>query len=549
MNINKSVLALWTIAICFLTSCHDFKKNVDLIIYNANVFTENGFSKEINCIAVDMGKIVLVGSDAEIRSRYWATKYVDAKKNFVYPGFIDAHSHFTGFAQSLRFADLSQANSFDEVLSILIDFHKTHNSNWIVGRGWDQNKWTDKQFPDNEKLNALFPDIPVVLMRVDGHALLASDAAIKATGIDINSPSNEIVKRNGKPIGIFLETLADKIRNQIPEPSENEMEELMITAAELCYMAGLTAVTDAGLNYNELMRINKLQREETLYLRIDAWLNFNNENIEKIIKMDKKLFSPLLRAGAIKVYADGALGSRGACLKYPYTDHPGHTGIQVTSSAELENICKIAYSNGFQVNTHAIGDSAVSMVLNTYAKILRPSNDRRWRIEHAQVVDPKDISKFGKYRIVPSIQSTHATSDMMWAEERLGKKRIKHAYAYQDLLNENGWLPNGTDFPIEKIDPLLTFYAAISRKNLNGEPVSGFQSENALTRLQALKSMTIWAAKASFQEAQYGEIAKNRMGSFTILDKNILEVPESELFNAKVLFTIINGKVVYASKK
>lgn len=533
----------------FFYSCHDFKSNVDLIIYNANVFSDNTFDSTKNCIAIDKGKIILLGTDAEIRSRYWADEYIDARQNYVYPGFIDAHSHFTGFAKSLQYADLTQASSFEDILNILIDFRKSHPKGWLVGRGWDQNKWKGKSFPDNSALNKLFPGVPVVLTRIDGHAVLASEAAIAASGIDIKATGNEVFRNKGKATGIFLETMADKIRESIPEPTEKEIDNLILTAAQLCYRAGLTAVTDAGLNKNDILRLNVLQQKEKLFLRVDAWINYNDENINAFIKQDSKLKNKLLRVGAIKVYADGALGSRGACLKSSYTDKHGQYGIEVTSSSQLEKICKLAYDHNYQVNTHAIGDSAVSMVLNTYAKFLSTTNDRRWRIEHAQVVDPMDIGKFGKYKIVPSIQSTHATSDMSWAVNRLGKKRVKYAYAYQDLLKQNGWLPNGTDFPIENIDPLLTFYAAVFRKDIQGQPANGYQPENSLTRLQALISITTWAAKASFQEANYGEIIKGKMASFTILDKNLFQVSETELLNTHVLYTIINGKIVYTTKK
>jgi len=536
------------IATIFMGSCHDMKRKTDLIIYNARIFTNDHIDTTVDCIAIKKGIIYLVGKDAEIRSRYWAKEYINAKKSVVYPGFIDAHSHFTGYAKFLRYANLTNAASFEEVIDILVDFRKTHPDGWLVGRGWDQNKWDVKQFPDNKKLNELFPTTPVVITRVDGHALLANNAAIKAAGINLNDESSQIHKINGVSTGIFLETIADKIRESIPEPSEAEMKILLNTAANLCYAAGLTAVTDAGINKNEVLRLNEMQQNGKLAMHIDVWLNPNEENINYFVKQDIKLSNRALRVKAIKLYADGALGSRGACLKMPYSDASGNVGIQVTSSAELEKICKIAYTYGYQVNTHAIGDSAVGLVLRTYSKFLKPGNDRRWRVEHAQVVAPNDISLFGKFNIIPSIQTTHATSDMPWAKLRLGSKREKYAYAYQDLLKQNSWLANGTDFPIERIDPLFTFYSAVSRKDHYGNPPDGYQMENALTRLQALKSMTCWAAKSAFNEGEVGEIIKGKIASFTILDKDILTIPEKEILDAKVLYTIIDGKIVYKVK-
>jgi predicted amidohydrolase YtcJ len=248
------------------------------------------------------------------------------------------------------------------------------------------------------------------------------------------------------------------------------------------------------------------------------------------------------------MYADGALGSRGACLLKPYSDDPSNSGILVTQPSELNTICKLAYEHGFQVNTHAIGDSAVRMVLQTYAKSLKPDNDRRWRIEHSQVVDENDIALYGIFNIIPSIQATHATSDMEWAKHRLGNERIKHAYAYNDLYKQNRWLPNGTDFPVEGIEPIKTFYASVARKNHSREQQGGFQMENALSRMVALKSMTIWAAKASFTEKFRGSIEVGKDADFTILDTDIIKAPEEKLLQSKVLFTIVDGKTVYKAR-
>jgi len=282
-------------------------------------------------------------------------------------------------------------------------------------------------------------------------------------------------------------------------------------------------------------------------LRIDAWLTPNEENMNYFMK-DTLFQTPFMRVGAVKMYADGALGSRGACLLSSYSDEASNRGIMVTSSDALSAICERAYKHGFQVNTHAIGDSAVRMVLRTYSKFLQPGNDKRWRIEHAQVINENDFELFAKYHIIPSIQATHATSDMDWAEKRLGPNRIKNAYAYNRLLQQNGWLPNGTDFPIESIEPLRTFYASVARKDNNGLPAEGFMMENALSRMDALKSITTWAAKASFNEKKLGSISIGNLADFTILDIDLLKASEDKLLKAKVLYTIVNGKTVYKAK-
>lgn len=530
-----------------LESCHDLKKKADLIIYNAQIYAPDSVGKGVNCIAVKKGIIIGIGTDAEIRSRYWAPENINATGAVVYPGFTDAHSHFTGFALGLRYADLTQAHSFGEVLEILQGYRKLHPEGWIVGRGWDQNNWPGKAFPDNKELNRMFPDIPVVLTRVDGHAVLASEEAIKSAGITMPVKKGEALLKNGEFTGVFLEGLADKLRNAIPLPSVNEITDLLVTATKLCHEAGLTAVTDAGLNKSEILLLDSLQKAGKITLRIDAWLSPTEENFDYFMK-DTIYHTPFLRVGAIKMYADGALGSRGACLLDPYLDDPHNHGMLVTSPEELAAVCKRAYEHGFQMNTHAIGDSAVRMVLHTYAKFLKPGNDRRWRIEHAQVINENDFALFAKYHIIPSVQATHATSDMDWARQRLGYARLKNAYAYNQLLQQNGWMPNGTDFPIEGIQPINTFFAAVVRKNTNGEPEEGYMMENALSRMDALKSITTWAAKACFEEKRRGSIEVGKEADFTILNTDILKAPDSKILMTKVLYTIVDGKTVYQAK-
>jgi hypothetical protein len=547
-NIRKPLILILLIMIIMGSeSCHDLKKKADLIIYNAKIYAPDTLDSDVNCIAVKKGKIIAVGTDSEIRSRYWTKEYINASGSFVYPGFIDAHSHFTGFALGLRFADLSQTHSFEEILEILQGYRKLHPEGWIVGFGWDQNNWPRKVFPDNKLINKLFPGVPILLTRIDGHAVLASEEAIKAAGITFPGKSGEAVITKGEFSGIFLEGMADKLKNAVPLPSENEKIDYLATATRLCHEAGLTAVTDAGLTKSEIMLLDSLQKSGTLALRIDAWLTPGEDNFEYFMS-DSPYVTPFLRVGAVKMYADGALGSRGASLLTPYSDDAHNKGLLVSTPEELSAMCKRAYDHGFQMNTHAIGDAAVRMVLKTYSKFLKPDNDRRWRIEHAQVVNESDFAMFAAYNIIPSIQSTHATSDMDWAGQRLGKDRIKNAYAYKRLLEQNGWLPNGTDFPIEGIEPLKTFYASVARKNTLGQPENGFMPENALSRMEALKSITTWAAKASFSEKVRGSIVVGYDADFTILNTDLIEAIDSNILKAKVLYTIVDGKIVFKSK-
>jgi predicted amidohydrolase YtcJ len=531
-----------------LNSCHDLKQKADLIIYNTLIYTLDSSDNKASSLAIRDGIILAVGNDAEIRSRYWSDENINAKGLVVYPGFIDAHSHFSGFAQFLRYADLSKAESYKDVLSILKDYHNSFPDRWIIGRGWDQNKWPGKQFPDNSELNQLFPDIPVVLTRVDGHAVLANDAAIRKAGLTPPFSSGEALLFNGKSTGIFLEHTADRLKAVFPQPSDIEMTELLQQAAALCHQVGLTGVNDAGIDKETILLYDTLLKSGALQMRIDAMINPTEENMDYFMK-GRGYRTPFLRVGSVKIYADGALGSRGACLLAPYSDDPGNKGIMVIQTGEMRAICNRAHENGFQVNTHAIGDSAIRKVLSVYASILGEKNDLRWRIEHAQVVNEKDFDLFGKYSIIPSVQGTHATSDMTWAHSRLGTHRLKNAYAYQKLMMQNGWLANGTDFPVESIDPLATFYATVSRKDADGNPPDGFQKENALSRLDALKSITCWAAKAAFEEQYRGSIEVDKSADLVILDKDILSIPENEILSTKVTYTILDGKIVYSLKK
>jgi hypothetical protein len=316
-------------------------------------------------------------------------------------------------------------------------------------------------------------------------------------------------------------------------------------AQQNCFAVGLTGVHDAGLDADEVELIDSLQKEGILKMRINAMLNPTHGNLEKYIS--KGVYqTDKLTVRSIKVYADGALGSRGALLLEPYSDDPQNRGIQVETTEKLDSVCAMAYHHGYQVCTHCIGDAAVRLMLDLYSKYLYKGNDLRWRIEHSQVVDPADLPRYDEYNVIPSVQTTHATSDMFWAVNRLGD-RVKYAYAYQNLLAQNGWFPNGSDFPIEDINPLYGFYAAVARKNLNGEPQEGFQMENALTREQALRAMTIWAAKACFEGNMKGSIEVGKFADFVVLDFDLINYDISNAFGAKVLRTVIHGETVYQS--
>lgn len=523
------------------------KTEADLILFNATIYTVDSTFSTAQSLAIRDGKILAIGSDRQIQDRYYAKEYREVAGKIILPGFIDAHCHFAGYGKKLlQYADLDGTSSFDEVLQRLLDHYRSYPSEWLQGRGWDQNDWPLKEFPDNTMLDSLFPGVPVYIRRVDGHAALASPEALRRAGITagMSVRGGEVEVKNGKMTGILLDNAMDLISAVIPALTLQEETEALMMAQTNCLAAGLTMVVDAGLDKQTIWLMDSLQKENTLKIRVDAMLNPEEENLQAFLPNGVYL-TDKLRVGSIKLYADGALGSRGACLLEPYADAPQRTGFMIQEPGYYQSICERAYQIGYQVNTHAIGDSGVRFMLKMYASFLKGNNDRRWRIEHAQVVHPEDFSLFGRFSIIPSVQATHTTSDMKWAVERLGSERIKGAYAYRQLLNENGWLPNGTDFPIEDIYPLHTFYSSVARKDHEGFPEGGFQMENALTREEALRSVTIWAAMGSFREKETGSLEPGKWADFVVLDRDILTCQEQEILETKVVMTFIAGEEVY----
>ena len=528
-----------------LSSCA-VKKPADLVVYNANVYTVDKAFSMSESFAVKDGKILETGRSENIRKKYKASGELNAEGKFIYPGFIDGHAHFYGYGQGLQNADLVGTKSWDEILKKLSDFAVENKEGWIVGRGWDQNDWADKEFPDNQKLNELFPDRPVLLSRIDGHAAIVNQAAFDAAGIKgaQSMTGGEIETKDGKLTGILIDNAIDRVTAKIPAASDNQKREALLDAQKNCFAVGLTTVVDCGLDYPVVNMIDKLQQDNELKMRMYVMLSDNPANLNYLFK-NGAIKTDRLNVRSFKVYADGALGSRGACLLHPYSDKPGHYGFLLSEKRHFAELAEKIASKGFQMNTHAIGDSANREILNVYAKVLKGKNDQRWRIEHAQVINQNDFTLFGQNNVIPSVQSTHATSDMYWAADRLGAERVKGAYAYKQLLDQNGWLVLGTDFPVENIDPMLTFYAAVVRKDAKGFPAQGYQMENALSRQEALRGMTIWAAKGSFEENEKGSIEAGKFADFVILDQDIMQAEPAALLQTKVLKTYVNGEAVF----
>ena len=525
-----------------LSACSQ-KEKVDLLVIHANIYTVNSNFAKANAFAVKDGKFVAVGKTQNLQNKYDATRVIDAKGQTILPGLIDAHCHFFNLGLQQQKVDLTGTKSYEEVLQKIKYFQDKKHVKFITGRGWDQNDWKVKKFPSKEKLDKLFPKTPVAVTRIDGHALLVNQAALDLAGINKNTQvsGGEIIKQKGKITGVLIDNAMDKVYAVIPNPSRAEQIQALLDAQKICTDLGLTTVDDAGLSRDSYELIDSLQKAGKLKIRIYGMVSATPDNMnyyinKGIVKTDR------LNIRSFKVYADGALGSRGAALRKPYSDKPGHYGAFVTPVKDLKSIAKKIAASTYQMNTHAIGDSANHFMLEVYTKALKGQKNRRWRIEHAQVVSPEDFKYFKD--IVPSIQPTHATSDMYWAKDRLGPYRIKGAYAYKDLLKQYGKVALGTDFPVEKVNPMLTFYAAVARQDLKEYPKKGFQMENALTRKETLKGMTIWAAYSNFEENEKGSIEVGKLADFVILNQDIMTVDIHKVPTTKVEATYINGEKV-----
>ena len=525
------------------------KKKADLLLYNGRIYTVDAKFSLSSAMAVKDGRILEVGDSKTLLAQYEANEKLDAGGRAVYPGFIDAHAHFLGYGLGLQNADLVGTESWEEVLQRLQDHvakKGIRKGEWIIGRGWDQNDWPVKEFPSNEKLDALFPDNPVFLTRIDGHAAVANSKALALAKVTIDTrlTGGDVEVKNGKLTGILVDKATGLVGSIIPDPTVQTVKNALLDAQQNCFAVGLTTVDDCGISFQEAQFIDSLQKAGQLKMRIYAMLSDAPENY-RFARQQGKIKTAFLHVASFKVYADGALGSRGACLLHPYSDRPDWQGFLLSSQQHFDSVANLIYQMGWQMNTHAIGDSGNRTMLKIYGKYLKGKNDRRWRIEHSQVVNEADFALFGKYNIVPSVQPTHATSDMYWAEQRLGPKRVKGAYAYKQLLAQNGWLPLGTDFPVEDISPFKTFYAAVFRMDAKGFPAGGYQMENALAREQALRGMTIWAARSNFEEAEKGSLEKGKWADFIILDRDLMKASAKEVLETTVLATYVGGSKVY----
>ena len=534
----------FSLIFCFLLflSCNSY--DADLIIHNASIYTVNSSFDTATAVVVKDGKFIAVG-DQDLLNQYNARSVVDLNGFPVYPGFIDAHCHFYNLGLLQEQLDLSGTKSFEEVVDKVAQYIETHPGIPVLGQGWDQNTWEVKEYPTKDILDQRFPNQLIALKRVDGHALLVNQATLDLAGIDSTTTvdGGVYVRSEGQLTGVLIDNAMDLVYAALPKPTKKQQTAALLAAQDIAFQNGLTTVDDAGLDREQLELIERLHQEGVLDIRVYGMISNTPENLAYYLEQGPTQ-TERLNIRSVKVYADGALGSRGAALKKEYSDAPGNHGSFVTPVDQIEALADVLVKKGFQMNTHAIGDAANYEVLSAYKKALTIDADPRWRIEHAQIVSPEDREFFGS-KIIPSIQPTHATSDMFWADERLGEERMQGAYAYKSLLDWSGKVALGTDFPVEHVSPLKTFYAAVARTTKEQLPEGGFQMGDALSRMEALKGMTLWAAYANFEEEIKGSIEVGKYADMVILKQDIMNLDIHKVPQVEVIATIVNGDMVY----
>ena len=536
----------------------------DLVLVNGKIYTVDNTRPFTSALAVRGGRVLFVGSDVEARTLANAsTTVIDLHGATVLPGFVDAHAHLLGLGNMLRRVNVAGSTSYGEVIDRVKAWSKdVKPGEWILGRGWDQNRWQSKDFPTNEALSRAFPNNPVAITRVDGHALLANARAMEVARVSAGTADPEggriIRLASGSPAGVFIDNAQDLIGRAIPASTPSDVRKAILAAIAECNRWGLTGVHDPGEDAETIGIYEQLAKEGKYNLRNYVMLSDPGEpgspatlsNPYLVRGPQSALYDGHLWVRAIKLYADGALGSRGAALLAPYADEPTNSGLLVSRPEHIEAWAEAGLRRGFQVNVHAIGDRGNRIALDAFESALKavPAADHRFRIEHAQVISPEDIPRFAKLGVIPSMQATHQTSDMRWAETRVGPQRVRGAYAWRSLLNTGVVIPNGTDFPVEEVNPLLTFHAAVTRQDPTNWPAGGWYPQQKMTREEALQSMTIWAAYAGFQESVLGSLTPGKYADFVILDRDIMHVPDTEILGARVVSTWIAGKRVYEAK-
>ncbi len=527
----------------------------DLIVVNALVYTSDEARPVAEGMAVRDGRIVFVGSSREARALAGAnTRVVNLDGRTVIPGMVDAHAHFSGLAQKLRMVDLVGVTSYDELIRRVAERAATvPKGTWVEGRGWDQNMWADGQWPTHEKLSAAVPDHPVSLIRVDGHAALVNAAAMREANITsatVDPMGGRLLRGdNNQPTGVLVDNAETLVTRVIPPVGKDDTRKALLEAQAAMHSLGLTGVHDAGAGRAMIDLYEEMAQAGEIDLRLYAMISDDSSDIAHYFNVGPRssLYNSRLWVRSIKLYSDGALGSRGAALLEDYSDEPGTNGLLVSPPAHIQDVAERALQRGFQVNSHSIGDRGNRVVLDAYEKALNkhPLADHRFRIEHAQIIHYADIPRFAQLGVIPSMQASHQTSDMYWAGKRLGQERLLGAYAWRSLINTGVIIPNGSDFPVEYVNPLISFHASIARQDANNYPAGGWYPEQRMTRDEALKSMTIWPAYSAFQEKELGSLSVGKHADFVVLDQDIMRVAPELVLNTRVLSTWVGGKAVF----
>ncbi|MEO7458326.1 MAG: amidohydrolase [Gemmatimonadaceae bacterium] len=530
-------------------------KPADLIVTNARIYTVDDSRPVVSALAVRDGRIAFAGSVREAMAlKGAATKVVDLAGRTIIPGMVDAHGHLLGLGESLRSVSLVGAKSYDEVIARVVERAKgVPAGQWIEGRGWDQNDWGDTRFPTHEALTRALPNNPVYLTRVDGHAGLANAAAMKAANVTAASkdPSGGKIERtaSGEPTGVFVDNAQGLVERVIPRSTREQNRDALRAAISESHRYGLVGMHDAGESRATIDLMEDMAKAGEIPFRLYVMIGDDSAAVAHYLARGPQsgLYDNHLWIRSIKLYADGALGSRGAALLEPYTDDPNNKGLLVSAPAHIQEVATRALKAGFQVNTHAIGDRGNRLVLDAYEAALKahPTADHRFRVEHAQILNHEDIPRFAELGVIPSMQAVHQTSDMYWAGTRLGAGRLLGAYAWRSLLETGAIIPNGSDVPVENVNPLLSFHSAVSRQDADNWPTGGWMSEQRMTREEALKSMTIWPAFSAFQETTMGSLSIGKLADFVVLDRDIMTVAERDILGTAVIATYIGGKAVY----
>ena len=533
------------------------QQEASMLLVNGIVYTLNDAQPVAEAVAIDGDRIVGVGSTKEITSTFKSQHAIDLQGKAVYPGFIDSHAHLEGIGAVLMNLDLTGAATIEEITAIVKqEAERRKEGGWIRGRGWDQNKWRPAKFPTHEPLDAVSGDVPVYLKRVDGHAAWVNKKALELAHIDKSTPDPEggkiIRDFRGNPTGVFVDKAVDMLDAILPPVSIAERTEAIRRGVQECLKVGLTEVHDMGVDLELLGIYSRLIQSGEFPFRVYAVIDGSGQTWDHYRQAgpDTSGHGGRLVVRAIKMYADGALGSRGAALIRPYSDDPGNRGLTLTSKAELSEAASDCLDKGFQLCVHAIGDRANNLVLSVYEDISSRSAavpGHRFRVEHAQILDPRDIPRFHRLGVLPMMQPTHCTSDMPWAEARLGAERLSGAYAWRSLLDQGSIVPGGSDAPVESPNPLWGVYAAVTRQDHAGRPEGGWHPEQRMTRMEALKSFTIWGAYAGFQEHMKGTIEPGKWADLTVLSEDILKVEAARILDTKVEMTIVAGSVAFRS--